>query len=769
VGYRKYCNDSLSYVPWEDRAENGVSNFSIDKSQVFDSIKFCEHSDELLEMVEYDHIINIGKENVNKKKLSSIFIKPKFREFNNEIEQVDVKKIISLDQLINIQGCALISGGDQNGKSFLLKYVKTKILKSQGDSDFRRIVFHINLSVDRFKNKHEVLMGFIGEYLKHDLLTSFEGKVKSTISNGRAVFLVDNIDKASEETYFSLMSFLKVNSKNTFIFTCDTENSIDCIKNLIRVYDGDKYSAVIDTIDRSVVRDIISTRPGLYRKTTQDEIYNSVMRLINNSHLSHNHFVYSMLLSIYEDKNDFIGIMNESDIVENYIEILLNKHDVKPSPNKPQFSDLRHFMGFLSSNLVKEKKSFITKNECLKYALEFDTLTFNDYKIEDYIDPIVSSGILVFKSNGVYEFSHVCFLYYFIAYYMSKDKTLYEYIFNNDNYLRLEKVVEYYSSLNASSFDVLFFLEGRVEELRKKINDQVIDERSINIEEIDFNELSNISLLDIASTSEDFEDRVQEYKADRTKYDEHQDKIAPLNTKVDGGCDFSELDDDFVVESFIGDRTSRYRKELSLFSKVFRSTELLMDPEKVVSIFDKIIKSYIYLIKVQITCLDDDVIFPLMIDKIEEKFLSDSVTDSEKSEIIKGFKAFLSVMKATIPNAVEMMMSEDLATKKPRFRNILKKRLVSITDDVEMLLVRFLLMDIDRSSLVEHIKYLEKNSSKVTSNTLFLKLGQMLYSRQDLNAEETKFLKSNIVKLIKSNKGIEGVGYKKLSKMLVGE
>lgn len=60
-----------------------------------------------------------------------------------------------------------------------------------------------------------------------------------------------------------------------------------------------------------------------------------------------------MLLAIYEVDHDVKGILSESDIIENFIEILLRKHFMDTPPNKPQFKELRHFLGYLGFTLFK--------------------------------------------------------------------------------------------------------------------------------------------------------------------------------------------------------------------------------------------------------------------------------------------------------------------------------------------------------------------------------------------------------------------------------
>ncbi|KZZ14011.1 hypothetical protein A3750_15945 [Oleiphilus sp. HI0079] len=191
-----------------------------------------------------------------------------------------------------------------------------------------------------------------------------------------------------------------------------------------------------------------------------------------------------------------------------------------------------------------------------------------------------------------------------------------------------------------------------------------------------------------------------------------------------------------------------------------------MNRERVLEIFGKILDSYIFLIKADISLLDDNFVLPMILPRIEEEFLSEDLSDSEREKTIDSFRLFLSVIRATIPNVVENVMSDSLATKKPRFKKILETKLSGVEEEIEILLLRFLLLEIDRKDIKQNISQLVEHPGKFAANALFLKFGQILMMRHDLSEDDQKFIKSKIVKLIKSNKEIRDTGFDKLLSML---
>lgn len=754
INYRKHDNVGNKFEPWVERALNGVSDFSLDTRMIFDSAKFSELSEKILNEVEYSHVINIGLTRESSHRLSRIFIEPKLTQnISVDILDSEIKRLNSFSELQSLNGLAIITGSQQDGKTTLLRNIQLFHLQAQVNSNFNKIVFYIDASKG-YSTKSQVLMGFIDSYLNHDLQTSFESKIKSCIKDGNAIFLIDNYHKADLESCKNIDKFIEENQSNSFLITSDSESISKTLARARGLYCGDKYYASIGAIARVDIRKIISLRPNLAKVLSEDEVFNNVVRLVDNSQLPHNHFVYSILLVIYESKNELVGIVSEADIIENYIEILLHKHCFDNSSSKPSYKVLLHFMGFFSRRLLKDKKLCFNRNDFFKIALEFESLTFHKYDINDYLLPVIKSGIVIEKGNSTLEFSNLCFFYYFIAYYMKLDEELKDYVFLSDNYLLLDKVVEYYSSLNSSSFDVLSFLCERLLSIKDKVLKDVKACHDIDLNEIELNDMSEISFLDIASSVDDVEKKIEEVRTDRQHYDEDLDRVSPLqNKRVSKSC-LNELDSSFEEHQKNLDLSLRYKRELSLLSRVFRNTELLMDPAKVMNVFDFIVGSYVFLIKLEVTRLDEDIVMPLLLPQIEEHIEDDKLTDRAKEKLIDAVKVFLSVIRASIPNIIEQTMSSDLSTRKPRFLNILNTKIENGSSPTEEMLLRFLLLGIERKKFREHISELLNCTGQFTTNTLFLKLLQLLHERHDFTSDDEKYLKKTIRMMITAKKGL---------------
>ena len=753
VKYRKYSKEENKYLAWNKRVESGQHDYSIDKALLFDSQKFSDISFELREKIELEHIINTGVPLSEKKRLSDIYIKPKLsKQLEAGGGSAQESEITDFDELLHFKNIIVISGMEQDGKTTLLKYIQSEFLNRQFNKDLCQVVFYLDLKSLLMNSTSMMLYNLISDYLNHDLHTSFESKVKGAIHGGNAKILLDNFEKASQKTQACVLEFIEKYSDNSYLIICDNYSQPMVIAKFKQDPRYDVYSGSISEIARGDIRKIISLRPQLSLIQTEDEIFNNIIGLINNSQLPHNHFVYSILLVIYESEKDLNSILSESDIIENYIEILLHKHCMEVPENKPQYKVLIQFLGYLATSMLREQDSILTEKGKYSVVDGFEKRTFNDFRIDDYFEPAINSGILKKDHEGALEFSNSCFFYYFISCHMDSDPVLKGKVFSGENHLYLEKVVEYYSSKNSASVEVLNFMQDKLLIQKIKLSERISTEQGIEIDSLNLNSLDNISILDLASTNKDkFEEKITDLQVDREAYDEQQDSLVPLKNQRVSNTKVKSLDQEIEHDDSEFDIALRYKKELSLFSKVFRNTELLMDPEKVLDVFDCLVKSYVFLMKVNISRLDEDIILPLISTKVNEEYFSEDISEIKREKIITGFKLMLSVFRSAMPNQIEMMMSESMASKKPRFKNILKMKIDGTSDEMEELLLRFMLLEVDRSSLQENIKALLGKKGKLTNNALFFKSIQLLYMKHDLSNHDKAFLQNSAGRLVQKN------------------
>lgn len=756
IFYRKYLKDDEKFDAWLERGHEGQIDFSTSKTLSFDSEKFSKLSSEILENFNKDLLINIGIQEEKKKKLTTLFTEPNFT--NIETYCLNPKELTKCSDIYDDVNSYVIFGSSSSGRTSLLKYMFIKGIEKQVQRDFSEFCFYLDMPETKINNVNSIIIALCQQYFSSTLDTSFEEKIKRMINSGSVVIYMDNIDKVSDKQRNIISDFIITYKNCRFIVTSD-QNNMPLIAAMLS--DKNKptfFATAIGSLRRRNVRDIVSRWHG---NNLQNAIYKEITRTINNSQLPHNYFIYSMLLAIYEVDHDIKGILSESDIIENFIEILLRKHFMDTPPDKPQFKELLHFLGFLGRELIEKKANYIDHNSLMGVALTFNQLTMNNYIIDDYIIPLKNSGILKINGNN-YEFSQPCFLYYSIAYFMGHDEELRKKVFSDENYLSLDKVIEYYSSQNASNLDLLFNIKTKTQKLKELLEESMYEDKNIRISELKIENAETLSVLDVISSTSDFEKKIESLKADREKDDEQLDIISPLdaeNKKV-------KLDKESTTNST--NLITNLIDTLSLYARVFRSTELSMDKERIMNIFEDLVQGYMFYLKSSMILLDESLIFPMIMPFLEKKMLEDKLTQKEKDEIFEIFKLMISLARSMMPNNIQMIMSTDLHSKKPRMANIINEAKNNNSNPIEKAMLAYVLMDIKEDNIVKLADEVFKEKNKIVQESLFFKLNQILTSKYDLNQNDSKTLKEIALKIGKQRKLYKNAKISEVMQTIVG-
>ncbi|HEK1829907.1 metallophosphoesterase [Proteus penneri] len=753
VLYRKYDVNSDGFISWNERGNNGEFNYSTNSMISFDVAKFASLSFEMKEKTDTDLLINTGLDIERKKKLSILFTEPNFIE--DEGLPIESVKINITKDIIDSNDNLIVFGSHSSGKTSLLKYMYIKGLEKQSYKELDLIHFYIDCLNDDFSSKYKILKAICGSYFSTELATNFEDKIKDVISNGNCIIYVDNIDVLFESKVSGFVEFISEYKNCRFIIACNKISDKEILSKLIITENIEFKAVTIGSLRRCNVRDIVSRWESAIKDVGENKLYNEITKTVNNSQLPHNYFIYSMLLAIFEVDNDVKGILSESDIIENFIEILLKKHIMATPSNKPQYKELLHFLGYFGKYCFENQKTYCSNNKLVEIAIDFNKKTLLNYDVQDYITPLVQSGILS-SNKSLFQFSQSSFMYYAISYFMRHDEELRDSILSEENYLLLDKVVEYYASQNASSLKLLDMLEARTNKVITTIKDVIKKEKNLDLDSIDLNLMKKTSLLDQISTVEELENYIDKLHSDRAENDKRLDELSPLHID-DEKCDFeveSNSNDDNHIDKVNSLKKTSGPKELlenlSLYARVFRNTELSMDPQKTISIFNNIANGYIFYMKSFVVFMDEQYVIPYILPVLERKMVEDNLTSEEKTKIINLFKIVLSIVRWTMPNTIQMIMTDTISSKKPRIENIIREtRKEEAHDELKNAILGYILMDIKDDNILPIVSEISKVRNNFIQESLFLKINNLILTNYDLPRKSIESLKQSLKKIAK--------------------
>ncbi|HDV9067809.1 TPA: hypothetical protein QIZ44_006122, partial [Klebsiella michiganensis] len=148
------------------------------------------------------------------------------------------------------------------------------------------------------------------------------------------------------------------------------------------------------------------------------------------------------------------------------------------------------------------------------------------------------------------------------------------------------------SAQNASSFETLEIIDKELTTQTINLVSFFDSTRGVNINEYNLNNIQETPLLDSFKVdAANFAEEIERFKADRDKDDERLDEFSPLNPRDNENAEI------FRKERNVDDKMKSYANTLSLYARVFRNTELSMDRDKTLAVFDKVIDGYVFFMK----------------------------------------------------------------------------------------------------------------------------------------------------------------------------
>ena len=331
---------------------------------------------------------------------------------------------------------------------------------------------------------------------------------------------------------------------------------------------------------------------------------------------------------------------------------------------------------------------------------------------------------------------------------MKHDDDLKNEIFHPENMTEYDKVIEYYSAQNASSFETLEIIDKELTTQTINLVSFFDSTRGVNINEYNLNNIQETPLLDSFKVdAANFAEEIERFKADRDKDDERLDEFSPLNPRDNENAEI------FRKERNVDDKMKSYANTLSLYARVFRNTELSMDRDKTLAVFDKVIDGYVFFMKAFLISIDANYIIPVL-EKQLNSFNDNNreITDEDISEILAALRMILPIVRSASPNYIQSLIGQNVNSKKPRIENIIRLARDKSIDPIKKALLTYTLMDIRDENIKEGVVALLKERNSLVTESLFLKMNMLINTNYDLRNEDIRYLKSTLQNMVVQGK-----------------
>ena len=745
IYFRKWNAKTSAFEAWTERANNGLLDFSTKDAIPFDASRFAEICSRKRDYIERDLLCNVGLTHEQQRMLSDVFVCPSLTwdigpttEVQGEAKLAYEKnKSLDLDSLLSLGDSLVLLGGENSGKSTLAKRIAIFYLNAQSEGDLSKIFYYVDARDRSLSKAKRIRDGLLGFYFDDHDGGSCEAKIERKISHRNAVILIDSCEQLDALSIKGVFDFISSNPEPRYILCAQLSARTVLAEWSTRISEAKKFRFLrVCGLKRSHIRELFGNwSPSSRGRNTH--VVTQAIRSITGAGMPSNPFVYTMLLSIKERKSTtYRTFMHEADLIENFIEIILEKH-VLTTRNDPQYKDLLLFVGFVAAKMQESDLFSIAETEMTKAVSDFNNLITKNFSYNGYVAPLVKCGILR-NTEGKYTFSQVCFFNYALAHWLFKKNIDYQSIGKKIDLLRFDKTFEYISAIKKNDFGLLDYLKTLVE---CAWNELLKDEQLSQLKSID-SEIDGCVSHDFLDLIKDdsLEDDIGDHTRTQQYVDDELDEISPLRT--DAVCEIEKRGVGDIIPSVA------FNETLSLYARAFRAAEHLMDADLSMRHFSSIFEFYMRSAALNIRVFDQK-LRPVAISKISKILDYDKLSEPNKVVANAQIHALLNFIISAIPNWSVAMMNCDFFNQRQFERMELYRK--TCGSNLEKLLLTYSLCELEGVDVVQELKK-QGYSKPYESSSLVMKVIELINFNFSISAAEKKELDGFVRKILKDRK-----------------
>ncbi|KPY53644.1 metallophosphoesterase [Pseudomonas syringae] len=735
IEFRRFDDEDKLFAPWLDRCPNGYIDYESIPTIGFNREAFAEDCTKASEKFEYDLMCNTGVVDNERKRLTDIFICPSIKVVSHDIDKEGGERYIDFEQLSSSASNFVMVGGENSGKSTILKSLVLSRLKSQSRLQLDEIVFYFDCKGKKIPSKHRLKSDLIEIYEPCQNSDLYVEVLKNKITTENALLIFDGFDDLSAHCQSEVFSFLNDFKEPRFIISCKHASSQELTTSLKTKLSIDFVELNIGGMKRSHLKGLVGK--WLPDPTARSSVAREILKAVENAGMPNNLFVYSMLLSIYERKQgNFSTYLHEADLVENFIEVIMHKHCITRK-RAPQYKDLLRLLGSVAEQMIIADRYALKFSEVDALIVKFNKDIAQDFPVNDYLNPILASGVLE-ATESEYRFSQACFFDYSYARYLSSRNINYSDLHNTLDFLRFDKVVEYISAILKNDTALLDFCKTLTEDAWSICNssENLIDLKSAT------DELESAAKSDILDSLKD-ELIDSSFQSEPPKEQEIYDKLdssRPLRTNAQNG----------ESRAFRSDLqgATLFQSSLSLYARVFRAAEHITDREQADAHFDAALNFYERTIALNTRKFHEQ-LRPIVIEKLIEHSKFQELNPEQKIKTRENINAFLNFVVASFPNFTVSMMASDLVN--ARQINRLKKKRDESDNNLQKIIITYSLCELDEIDTLSEVKSIKPQRSFEYSSVI-MKIIELSHMDFTLSEDVRKDLIKHAHTLLKNKK-----------------
>lgn len=689
-------NDNIAEKQMEFNIVSGIHNFFINMSETLTLIK------------EIDTYSPFG--------IEEVFVEPVLSgESEYVLESSGKGETIGLDELLDDTNNVILLGKKESGKTTLLQQIGLKYIDKYNELEIIPIYIDMRYLPRKSDKLTNASVYFIMRNMFDDATIRKE-KVRELIDSGKVVFLIDDIDISNVNHTVMLSKFIDEKCKNRFILTMKEEffQSIDVKK--LPDYTKDFKKLYINSFGKAQIRELVTKWAGRRDDVTDvSEIVEKINGYCDAINFAKTPFNISIFMVLWDSDRNFVP-QNEGIVMENYLEVLLEKLSPKESERSTySFKIKQHFLSNLAFKMFKKNEYYFSKEEFDDFIHQYHK-TKGYKKSESKFDTLFfEKGILSISEDKV-VFSHTSILEFYLA----------EYARNNEDFLNcmIQRGNRIYFK------NEICFYSGLVPDCKKLLDsmaDTIIEAIMKNIDVID--RLNNIEIItDFKIEKAELIKRLEENRPTQREIDDmsdsSQNEISPeefSKAKRPICIETKDISQDFETDSeeVVQRETEDFYLLVSIYGSILKNAELLDNSEKI-----QHLENYMYAMNIllgEILVLTEniqkEIPFGEFIKENQEAGEELTQEDFEKSKELS-----LEMIKVAFPIALQHVILENVGT--PKLEIAINELMEQKKEKpFEKFMLEFLKCDLNIGNIMLELQgYIRKETSESILKLIFIKL-----------------------------------------------
>ena len=662
--------------------------------------------------------------------IEEVFVDPILSEKSEYVsDSSDEGKNIKLDELLENANNVIILGKKESGKTTILQQIGLKYIDRYNELE----IIPIHIDMRYLPKKKDKLISAAVLFVMGNMFDDApirKEKIKELVTVGKIVFLIDNVDIADANQTVMLSRFIQENRDNRFILTTKEEffQSIDVKK--LPEYTKEFKKLYINTFGKAQIRELVTKWAGR-REDVADvsEVVEKINGYCESINFAKTPFNVSIFMVLWDSDKNFVP-QNEGIVMENYLEVLLEKLSPKESERSTySFKIKQHFLSNLAYEMLKKNEYYFSIKEFRDFVRKYHEDKGYVETKSRFSELFFEKGILSVSDDNI-VFSHTSILEFYLAEYARNNNQFLNFMIQKGNRIYFKNEICFYSGLvpdcktllDSMANTIIKAIEKNMELIDKLNNIEIITDFKIEKDEL-------VKKLEENRPTQKEIDDMSDSSQPEVSPDEFSKNKSPILIETKQSLQDSENDNEEMVQQ----EAESFYLLVSIYGSILKNAELLDKSDKI-----RHLKNYMYAMNILLGEIY------VLAEKIKreipfEEFINENEVEGKqltKKDFERSKEIFLEVIKVSLPLAMQRMILENIGT--PKLEVAIDELMECKEDEpFEKFMLEFLKCDLNVGNIISELrKYIEKETSEAILKLIIMKL--LFYYRMRFFGANTK-------------------------------